>query len=104
MRKIEKEALMAFNNNVNFKKGNTKIEKDHLGNTRYYLHSNLIAKKNNSNIEITTAQWNSVTTKNKLNSIGANIQQVNFLWFLNGKKWDSEWININKWKYDSTIK
>jgi hypothetical protein len=39
-----------------------------------------------------------VTTKERLNGLtGISIQQVRGNWFLNGRAWDGEWINVDAW-------
>ena len=46
-------------------------------------------------IQSTNCGWFSNTTKERLNGLpNVNIYQKNFEWFLNGKKWDGNLIDI----------
>lgn len=95
MRKVTQKAVQSFRNNVNFKQGNTKVER--LGNeTRLYLHNNLIAKRNPKGLFITNAGWQSNTTKERLNALpNVSIQQKNWQWYLNGKEWNGELTKVD---------
>jgi len=66
-----------------------------------FLFSNCIARRDKNNIQITTAGWNTKTTRDRLNMLpGVWVRcrkgnlQINFQseW----KDWDGEWINIEK--------
>lgn len=94
MRKITSEAVNAFYNNETYKKSNTEVEV--LQNeTKFYLHGNLIAKKEKGNVYISNAGWRTNTTKERLNGLpGVNIYQKNWQWYLNGKEWNGEWTTI----------
>jgi hypothetical protein len=90
MRKVTRQAVQAFYNNVNFRSGNTTVE-----NGKLYLHGNLIAKKENGNVYISNAGWQSNTTKERLNGLsGVHISQKNLVWYLNGKEWNGQWTKI----------
>lgn len=95
MRKVTQKAVQCFRNNVNFKQGNTKVER--LGNeTRLYLHNNLIAKRNPKGLYITNAGWQSNTTKERLNALpNVSIHQKNWEWYLNGKKWNGKLTKVD---------
>jgi len=98
MRKITRESVNAFNNDQNFKKGNTEVEV--LPNvTIMRLHGNAIAYRYNDpkrTLSITNCGWESNTTKERLNALeGVNIRQKNFIWYLNGKEWDGSIIDID---------
>jgi len=98
MRKITRESVNAFNNDKNFKKGNTEVEV--LPNvTIMRLHGNAIAYRHNDpkrTLYITNCGWESNTTKERLNALeGVNIRQKNFIWYLNGKEWDGSIIDID---------
>lgn len=108
MRKITKQATMAFLSNKEFKKDNTEVVVSRIkGNgidlmsSSLLLHSNLIALaiRNGDSIEemyITNAGWFSNTTKERLNGIpGVNIRQVRGNWYLNGHQWDGKLTKIN---------
>ena len=86
MRQITKESINAFMSGKEFKKTNIKY------------HNNAIAYKYNdpkNTISITNSGWLTNTTKERLNGIpNVSIQQKNFVWYLNGVKWDGKLIDI----------
>ena len=97
MRKITQEAVSAFNNSKSFHKQNMEVEV--LPNvTILKLHGNAIAYRYNDperTLSITNCGWATNTTKERLNALpGVSIEQKNFKWYLNGKEWDGELINI----------
>lgn len=97
MRKITQETVKAFNNSTPFKKANMEVEV--LPNvTIMKLHGNSIAYRYNDpekTLSITNCGWQSRTTKERLNGIeGVNIYQKSGQWFLNGKEWDGELIDV----------
>lgn len=99
MRKITKNMINAFMTSKNHKEGNTTVNVNHFATcgtlTQIYLHGNLIAQHDNEGLKITNAGWQSNVTKERLNALpNVNIQQKNFQWYLNGKKWDGEWVNV----------
>ena len=54
-----------------------------------------IAKLKDGELHITSAGWQTNTTKERLNGIpGVRIQQRNWTWYLNDKKWNGEWTKI----------
>ena len=90
MKKVTRQAVQAFYNNVNFRSGNTIVS-----NGKMYLHGNLIAKKENGAVYISNAGWATNTTKERLNGLsGVHINQKNFVWYLNGKEWNGTWTKI----------
>lgn len=96
MRTITKKAIEAFNADRAFKLGNTAV---HVGDhyTTLSLHGNDIAQKDreNGNVEITTAGWNTTTTKERLNGIpGVRLHTKAYQLFLNDKPWDGGWTTI----------
>lgn len=98
MKKITEQAVNAFNNSLPFKKSNMEIEV--LPNvTIMKLHGNSIAFRYNDpkkTLSITNCGWQTQTTKERLNGInGVYIYQKAGQWFLNGKEWDGELIDIN---------
>ena len=94
MRKITENAIAAFNKSEKFNSGNTEVENNN-GIVTLYLHGNAIAVNNNGNLRITTAGWNTPTTKERLNGLsGVNVYQKNKKLFLNGKEWNGEWITV----------
>ena len=97
MRKITRNAVNAFMNASPFSESNTVVEV--LPNvTILRLHGNAIAYRYNDpkrTLSITDAGWPTNTTKERLNGIpGINICQHNFIWYLNGKEWNGEYIDI----------
>ena len=97
MRQITKESIKAFNNSFTFSKSNmlVRIFSDVV---KLQYHGNTIAIKNRitNKISITNCGWFSNTTKERLNALeGVNIQQKNFVWYLNGNEWDGELTEIN---------
>ncbi len=98
MRKITEESMRAFMSASNFNKGNTKVEV--LDNvTILKLFGNAIAYRYNDpirTISITNCGWKSKTTKERLNGIeGVSISQIKGQWYLNGKEWNGNLIDIN---------
>jgi hypothetical protein len=97
MRKITNEAVSAFMQARSFKKGNMTIEV--LPNvTVMHLHGNAIAYLFNDperTLTITNRGWFTNTTKERLNALpNVHIYQRNFQWYLNGKEWNGELIDI----------
>ena len=98
MRKITMETGKAFNKAMPFKESNTEIIV--LPNvTIMKLFGNNIAYKYNDpqqTLSITNCGYSTPTTKDRLNAIdGVNIVQRNNVWYLNGKEWDGELIDVN---------
>lgn len=98
MRKITKEAVNAFMNAEKFNGSNTKVEI--LPNvTILKLHGNAIAYRYNDperTLSITNCGWFTITTKERLNAIeGVHIVQKKGVWYLNGKEWNGELIDIS---------
>ena len=98
MRKITTESTKAFLNAEPFKKANMEVKVEP-NVTILLLHGNAIAYKYNDpkqTLSITNCGWESNTTKERLNALpNVNISQVNFVWYLNGEKWDCKLIDIN---------
>jgi len=94
MRKVTKKAIEAFLNGKNFSNSNTKVYQ-FMGQTILALHDNEIAYNKDGKIKITNRGWFSVTTKERLNAIpNVSIYQKNYNWYLNGKIWDGNLIEI----------
>ncbi len=98
MRKITKESINAFLNAKKFNKQNMSVEV--LPNvTVLKLHGNEIAylyNNPNKTLTISNCGWFSNTTKERLNALpNVQIQQKNFKWYLNGKEWNGQLIDIN---------
>lgn len=102
MRKITSEAVRAFEHGGEmYKNTNTKVFYDSAG-TWLELHGSRIAHRDENGLEITNAGWATATTKERLNAIeGVHIQQKAGVWYLNGREWDGEWVNVQKWDIES---
>ena len=99
MKKITQQAVNAFENNKDFKNGNTSVKRGD-----YFLHDNKIAefeslflKDGNRNINITLAGWNTNTTRERLNGLdGVRVTTKQGQAYLNGVKWDGEWVTVKR--------
>ena len=100
MRKITQHTINAFLNDNPIKESNTQVILNaNFGNprTELYLFNNLIALKpfGSNKISITNAGWKSNTTKERLNALpNVRINQKQGEWYLNGIKWNGEFITI----------
>ncbi len=101
MRQITKESVKAFLNAKKFNKSNMSVEV--LPNvTILKYQGNAIAYKYNDpkqTISITNCGWETNTTKERLNGIleyigNSGIYQKNFIWYLNGEKWNGNRVDI----------
>ena len=99
MRKITEESVNAFLNKGTLNKQNMNVFYDRYDQTsRMLLHNNCIATYDydNNRLSISNCGWFSNTTKERLNALpNVNIYQKNYKWFLNGKEWDGNKIDIN---------
>lgn len=97
MRKITEWAVRAFYNWENYKKSNTKVVNEKW-NTKMYLYDNLISEYNWKWLAISSADWETNTTKERLNWLLENwmyIKQKNWKWFLCDRIWNE--IDFVKW-------
>lgn len=85
------KAIEAFLQHKNKKDGNTVSEADELR-----LFGNTIAEWRDGELWITNDGWFTRTTKDRLCKLGVRIHQEKGKWFLFGKIWDGDWINISK--------
>ena len=87
MRKIESELIQAFRLGRSFKSQNTTLENTDHGQV-VRLHGNKIAQLDGTNLYLSSAGWETATTKSRLNAIlsclvpGAVIYQKDFVWYL----------------------
>ena len=96
MRKITEDAIRAFRNGTNFKRGNTQVETFPMNARILKLHGNIIAQTVDGVLRITSAGWQTTTTKERLNGFPTvNIVQKDFQWFLNGEAWNGDFIEVN---------
>lgn len=94
MRKITNNAINAFLDGRNFKESNTEIKADCTG-VYMYLFDNLIACRVGDRLQITTAGWNTPTTRERLNGLpNVSVTQKNWQLYLNGQPWDGELTTI----------
>ena len=101
MRKITEDAIRAFYNKEDFKRGNTQVRYNlnmmtAVSTMVMYLHGHGIAKLEKNNLYIRHAGYTTNTTKERLNGLpNVNIRQKDFEWYLNGRKWH----NGNEWTW-----
>lgn len=94
MRKITNNVSNAFENNRAFKSGNDTVTVSD-ESTQMRLHGNLIAEKIKGKLFISNCGWQTNTTKERLNGLsGVSIQQKKGTWYLNGKEWNGERIEV----------
>lgn len=99
-RKVSIDAANAFYGGYNWQKtGNgatsVEVDDDPEGFVTLRLHGNAIARRLRSGhggVEVTSAGWESVTTKERLNAL-VTVHQQSHTWYLNGVKWEDsgEW-------------
>jgi len=95
MRKITQEAINAFLSLTRYNQSNTEVKADN-DHAQMYLHGNAIANISEWVIQITIANWNTNTTRERLNWIpNVHVQQKKGKLYLNGNEWNGEWIAIN---------
>ena len=88
MSKISKEAAAAFMAGKKFKKANTEIFVSS-DCTIYFLHGNMIATRSSKGLYVTSAGWNTQTTRSRLNDLpNVRVYNRSFVLHLNGKQWD----------------
>ncbi len=85
MRQITENAARAFLNRYSFKQSNTQVVAT-ANEVLLYLHDNLIAKGGNGQLSITSAGWETNTTKERLNGLLSMINQPliyqrDFVWY-----------------------
>lgn len=99
MRQITSESCDAFHQRRKYKKQNTQVVLS-AKVTSMYLHDNLIAVHDkNGYISITTAGWNTPTTRERLNGIlGVQLYMDSGNLYLNGLPWDGELISLQSLK------
>tara|TARA_R100001163_G_C5029422_1_gene170058 strand:+ start:126 stop:419 length:294 start_codon:yes stop_codon:yes gene_type:complete len=95
MRQITEEAIECFDNRESFKKDNTEvIVSGQVIELR--LFGNMIARKTGEKVEVTTAGWDTVTTRERLNGLrGVDVHRSRGTLFLNGSEWDGELVEVD---------
>lgn len=91
MRKITKEIIAAFLSRETKTTGNSRTD-----GTTLYLHDNAIAKHClDGSMRITTAGWNTPTTRERLNGLpGVKVYVRNYQLHLNDQPWDGKWTEV----------
>ena len=59
------------------------------------LFGNCITEWRNNQIWITSAGWKTVTTRDRLQILGANLRVKKGIWYLNDVEWNGDWIQID---------
>ena len=104
MNQITRESVKAFLNAKKFKKSNMSVEVFPNVTVLKYQGNEIAFKYNDQKqtIEITNCGWESRTTKERLNGVirlsGLNIEEIyqkNWKWYLDGKEWNGELIDLN---------
>jgi len=91
MRKVTKEAINALFAGKSYSNDNTSVE-----NGTVRLHNSSIIEIRHDGLYITTAGWNTPTTKERLNGLnGVHINTVKHQLMLNGVAWDGKWTKVN---------
>lgn len=95
MRKIDRLASSAFLNKRRFKLNNTEVRIEN-NEANMYLHDNLIARTEKGKTYINHCGWRTLTTKSRLNSLGANIRMCKGTFIVNEQfEWDNnKWLEI----------
>lgn len=83
MKQVEKKMLDAVRNGRNFRSGNTVVSNEN-GVICVYLFGNQIAEFRDGKRFFTLAGWCTVTTRSRVNALGANVSQRNFAPYFNG--------------------
>jgi hypothetical protein len=97
MRKITREAVDAFYGGYNMKNGNTVVKDGamYLYGSKIAEFASLFNNDGNATINITLAGWNTNTTRERLNGLrGVHVTTKREQAYLNGEKWNGEWIDI----------
>jgi hypothetical protein len=96
MRKVTLDATEAFLQRKNKKTHNTVVSVDKDGNASMILFGNRIAvHTHDGRLFITTAGWNTSTTRSRLSGIGRfRITSRAGGLSLNGQSWDGKWVEI----------
>ena len=96
MRKITEESVGSFLVSSTYSKDNTEVMVG-LVDVWLLLHGHKIAHRNRKTgeLRITTAGWDTPTTKERLNGLpGVSVHHSKHQLYLNDLKWDGEWVTI----------
>ena len=72
-----------------------KVSNTETDGSNLYLFGNCIAKWSLNRIWITSAGWKTVTTRDRLQILGANLHVKKGIWYLNDVEWNGDWIQID---------
>ena len=89
MRKVTQNSINAFLARKSGTFDNTSTDGDAL-----FLFGNKIAEHRADGIYITTADWASVTTKERLKGLGADVYTRKHVLHLDDKPWDGSWTKL----------
>ena len=81
-----------------------KISNTESTGSQLLLFGNCIAKWSADKILITSAGWKTVTTRDRLQILGARLNQTKGEWYLNGELWNGNWIQIDATPKTNKIK
>jgi hypothetical protein len=96
MRKVTEKTVRAFADRKPASVANTRTD-----GSAYFLHGNKIAEWRNGALWITSAGWNTVTTRDRLNGIlaqvcpGSRVYQKAHQLHLNDEQWSGEWTTVS---------
>ena len=82
MRKISIEACRAFYDKRNYKKSNTQVSIDSLGDVKMTLFGNDIAWTRRGEIKFSLCGWGSITTLERLRTLGIPLKKSRGLVYL----------------------
>lgn len=94
-KKIDNASAKAFQNKKRLKLNNTEVSIEN-GEAKMYLFGNLIAKTEKGETYISHCGWKTLTTKNRLNALGANIRLCKGAFIVDEKfEWnDEKWLKL----------
>lgn len=88
MRKITEQATEAFLNNRPFYLSNTEVTTS-TDSTCLKLYGHIIAIKDKEGLKVTTAGYDTNTTKERLSGL-VSVQHIKKVLHLNGERWDGK--------------
>lgn len=98
MRMITEKAIKKFLAHERFSLDNTSVDTSTDRNMSYLrLHGSVIANHNKATgeLNITTAGWNTLTTRSRLNGIpGVSVRTQAGQLYLNGVAWSGDWKTV----------
>lgn len=68
-----------------------------------FLFGNKIAEWREDGIWVTTAGWQTVTTRDRLQLLGANLKVRKGVWYLNNEEWQGNWVNMEHYTKEKII-